>query len=383
MSTSKTKGSSDRYRSASVLDHLADRACADPEDLLRALRVNLKPSGKRFAGACPIHGGNNCLGFSWYADGEFRRGNWRCRSHGCHEHFPPTLVGLVRGVLSHQRMGWGQGGDDQVSHREAVDWLCEFLGIALADVPHDPDADKRGKVLRTVRALAPPVPAHGRLCSAAAWAKRLTIPSPYFLARGYRAETLREFGVGLDEKEGSAYRGRTLIPLHEDGPDPVNAIARSPWEKCGRCRSCHDPATPCPRPEMRGRYAKYLVVGQGSDKDVLYNAHRAEEAVRISRRALVVEGSSDVWRLREAGHREAVAILQAQMGPAQAGRLLSLVPRSVFVLTDADDAGEAAFRSVRDQVRFARVTRLLPPSGYGDVGSVPAEVLRDYLKGKL
>jgi hypothetical protein len=71
-------------------------------ELLEGLGCDrLKEKNGRFRGPCPIHGGDHD-NFQVTPEGDSIPIRWRCFSHHCQEKFKPSLLGLVRGVLSFQ-----------------------------------------------------------------------------------------------------------------------------------------------------------------------------------------------------------------------------------------------------------------------------------------
>lgn len=327
------------------------------------------------------------MGFSWYTEGERKRGNWKCRSRGCGSTFPETLLGLIRGVLSHRHKGWGREGDETCSHNDAVDWLATFLEISLDAIPFDPNEEEMRDMSRVVTSLL--IPQTGvatPFCERDRLLRYLQIPSPYFLARGYAPATLIRHDVGTIPPSHLTLGGRIMIPIYtREGADPVGAIARSPWDKCPQCKLWHDPTTPCPQDRLA--HVKYRTVGRDGetfdDKDYLYNLHLAFEPIRARKRALVVEGAADAWRLHEAGYDEGVAILGNCMNAVQALHLIAAMPRTIYILTDNNEAGEAATASVERRCPWANVRRVRPPVAHVDFGEMKADALREYLGEKI
>lgn len=121
-------------------------------------------------------------------------------------------------------------------------------------------------------------------------------------------------------------------------------------------------------------------------KELLYGLHLAQEAIRRTGRAVVVEGNFDVIALHEAGIAEAVAPMGTALTGEQVG-LLGRLGRQVIVLFDGDEAGLRASRRViplfveaEVDGRIARLPRGMDPDdlvrGQGEPG---LRALRDLL----
>lgn len=112
---------SNRYNNFELISDLQDDLCDDLPRLFEKLGVELYEQGKRFAGCCPIHGGDNPTAFNIYPDGVTMRGYWVCRSRHCEHKYKATPMGFIRGVLS---ANCGR----ECSWKEAVDFALKFLG---------------------------------------------------------------------------------------------------------------------------------------------------------------------------------------------------------------------------------------------------------------
>lgn len=119
----------------------------------------------------------------------------------------------------------------------------------------------------------------------------LTIPSSYFLGRGFSPEVLDAFDVG----ESSRLR-RVVVPLYdEEGRKCIGFTVRSYRRRCENCRKHHDPGVPC----IYGQQKWGLMAGFPK-RTHLYGFAKA---VRSTAETLyLVEGPPDVWRLAEAGY---------------------------------------------------------------------------------
>jgi hypothetical protein len=131
------KKNKSRSHNQHKLKILSDRVCDKIDDLLSYFNLEYKISGKFISMSCPIHGGDNPSAFNLYPEGDRYRGNWKCRSHGCEEIFKSSILGFIRGVLSHQDYGWVKSGDKSYSFEEAIVFAEKFLNQRLSDIKVD------------------------------------------------------------------------------------------------------------------------------------------------------------------------------------------------------------------------------------------------------
>lgn len=104
-------------------------------EIFAELGISLRRSGRTFTGTCCIHGGNNnaALSISHTLNDSDRTLGWRCYTRHCEQHFRKTIIGLIRGILSHQRYGWS-GSGKEVLFPETLQWCENFLKIKLCDI---------------------------------------------------------------------------------------------------------------------------------------------------------------------------------------------------------------------------------------------------------
>jgi hypothetical protein len=303
--------------------------------LLSQLGCSLErfPGGRIYRGPCPVHGGDG-KNFVLRTDGESVPVNWKCYSQHCEDVYKPSLLGLVRGVLSFQE-------GRKVHLREAVNYLKEFVNTFGVKV-------RRPSLKLTVPSATPRPPTWTR----EEVRQRLVIPSPYFVGRGFAPAVLDQMDVGHSPK-----LGRSVVPFYDDnGQTCVGYAARWEGPACPRCSLCHEQWEACGQHDHRWR------VSEGFPKSAyLYNyaATRQAEAPFV----VVVEGPGGVFRLREA-QCSAVACLGSELTGQQAEKLAAL-SRKVIVALDNDEAGRAGARRAMSRLREYRVDALpllLPPS---------------------
>ena len=322
------------------------------ESLLDRLGCTLHPEkgGCLYRGRCPVHGGDGA-NFQLAVGGYSLPIYWRCFSRDCHEEFKPSLLGLVRGILSYKQNG------TKVPLTEAVDYLNAFLAGRV----------QASSTTRRPTLTPPPTP------SLPAWTReqvrgRLQIPSPYFLSRGFSATVLDALDVGHSPK-----LRRSVVPLYdESGEVCVGIYSRSEKPKCPKCNGLHDPWCDCQFAQAKWRAPKDF-----PKKHYLYNYCNARKAYLPV--VLLVEGPGDVFRAMEADS-PAVALLGTDLSDWQAERLAAL-DKAIIVALDNDEAGRRASDSVYERLsrHASEVVVLPPPPDFKDVGDMPAETVRKWL----
>jgi DNA primase len=213
----------------------------------------------------------------------------------------------------------------------------------------------------------------------------------YLAARGLGEEVLREFRIGYSP---SAW-DRVVVGASRDGFTPEE-IAATGLGQAGRQGGFYD--------RFRGRIMFPLADGRGrvlgfgaralrenqqpkylntSENEIyrkgrqLFGIDRARAAVAQARRAVVVEGYTDVLALHQGGIREAVAIMGTALTPEQLAELARAVGKrgTIFLALDADRSGQEAMmraaRSAQDQEVELRVVDM--PEGRDPADLVAAE----------
>lgn len=291
--------------------------------------------------------------------------------------------------MSHQFFkcfGCGVGGDvikfvmemERISFVEALKLLSERNGIAMPKREYsDPESKLRGALLEMHETAA------------AAFQKNLAGPSGaearnYLTGRGVPPEQISEFGLGLsdasgqqvirmleprfapEQLEGSGlvmkrqdgsgffdrFRGRLMFPIHNESGKIIGFGGRA-------LRSGDEP-----------KYLNSPETALYHKSHVLYNLHRAKDAVRKADYAVLVEGYMDVIGVYSAGVRNVVASCGTALTNMQV-RALKKHSGRIVVNFDPDAAGaNAAERSIQMlldegfQVRVLELEGDLDPDEY-------------------
>jgi 5S rRNA maturation endonuclease (ribonuclease M5) len=371
------------YEDQGRLHALQIMLCSRLDELLAELSVRLHRNGKMYVGCCPIHGGNNHGAVNLYRKGETRPGYWVCHTRNCQAEFKATIIGFVRGVLSHQRYGWmhltgeAHRRQRQVSFREAVDWCCQFLGMPIDKIEVDHDAIEKVQFAAGLGIITRRPEQAKRGVSRDRVRSFLKLPAEYYVQRGYSREVLDRYDVGLYPVRGKPLEGRVAVPVYDNDHEvAVGFTGRSIFPQCERCKRFHLPG-PCPDPKDAagwGRTAKWW--NQDFQKESwLYNFWFAREEIRRSGLCILVEGPGDVWRLEEAGIHVGLGMFGVSLSDQQQVILETSGTRHVVALTDQDGAGDEARARIRQ--RLGRMCHLHFPLLTGhDLGDMSVEKVR-------
>lgn len=352
-----------KYFDLDLINELSDTACNDPERLMNELNINAKLQGKKYAGPCPVHDGDNPSAFNFYHDGETVRGVWKCRTHECHLKWKRNLCGLIQGIKS-KELG------RKFSWKEVVEWLIRFNGLNSINQVKLPNASilQRRKSTRIIHRLniAPVQKQQGWTRE---WVrKQLEIPSKYYLDRNYSKEVLDRYDIGLYPSQH-----RVSIPVYDDNFQfCVGFAARSIFNKCEKCGLYHEPNASCPRREETANFTKWRNSKDFDTGNYLYNYWFAREHILRTGVAILVEGPGDVLRLEQNNIRIGLGLFGVELTEQQRVILDKSGALSLIILLDNDEAGRNAAKILWEKLH--RSYRLFFPTiSSGDVGELHSD----------
>ena len=150
--------------------------------------------------------------------------------------------------------------------------------------------------------------------------KNLDPDHEWFEERGILPETVKHFGLGLQEK-GKTIPNRIAIPIH----DHLGQLVAY----CGR-------AIEKSQTRIEG---KYKLPTNFIKSEVVYNLHRQQRETKV---LILVESFISVWKLHQMGFPCTVAIMGSQLSASQEKMLAEFLgPRNRLVcMLDADEAGK-------------------------------------------
>jgi hypothetical protein len=363
-----------------------ERACYRLDELFDALGIKVRRRSRKYEGSCPVHGGRN-INFALYPEGYKTRGFWHCMSQHCERTFKGNIIGLVNGVLSHDRLGWSSKGDDMVPWQDGIDWLCNWLGVAYDELEPDMSKFDRDRFVAGIEMMTRTAEKPKGICSRQRLRKHLEIPATYFMERGFSPACLDEYDVGLCTDPKSELCNRVVVPVYDaEGEYVIGCIGRSVESRCEVCECFHNKGMTCPVGREKGRYSKWRVSTGFVDKNHLYNIWRAKEAIVNTRCIVLVEGAGDVWRLVSAGIPNVVGIFGSDLQESQIISLECSGATTVICLSDNDEAGNNVERRIRERCWFA--TQVYRPKFAGhDIGGMTENEitnsgLKDFIESK-
>ena len=291
---------------------------------------------------CPIHeGSDNKQAVSISMTQQV----WRCWTRGCQEEYSTDIFGFIRAVL--------EARDKPSTFSDMLRYVCKLYNVSNART------NQEYKPKKVETPLGDMLKIFSRKDSSEStdfkFQKVETLGhSPYFESRGFKRSTLQFFGVEDCSERQSAMRYRSIIPINHKGKQ-IGYIARS-------TRDWLQP--------------KYLFSEGIRKTDFLYNYDNSiEEAIRTSSMFLV-EGQGDVWRLHEAGVKQAVGLFGKDISIRQKSLLSKSGVTNLIVLTDNDQAGRESKIKIRRDL--GRLFNLIFPKMYTkDIGNMSVEQIEE------
>jgi 5S rRNA maturation endonuclease (ribonuclease M5) len=331
-----------------MISSLCDEALSQVYSLLDYFDIEYVEYPNRIAFACPVHGGDNPEACCIFTDGLSNQGNWSCWTHGCQEEYVNNLFGFVRGCLSERRQ-------KTVSMNEAASFLTNFLNKDLDELDVKPKRET--KVIdifnRTIQRSASTITRDGLRA-------RISIPSEYYIRRGYAAETLNQFDVGECLVENQPMSGRVVVPVYDEDYNYVGCVGRS----------------------IKEHLQPKWLHSKGFSKNVLYGLQIAKEYILKHNTAILVEGQGDVWRLHEAGLKMSVGIFGASINEDQLILLEQSGVLNLVILTDSDEAGNKAYQQIVKKCG-RRFNYLRPVISSKDVGDMTVDQIKQEIYPQL
>ena len=314
----------------------------DIDPLLEYLGLEYEQVADNIFMRCPIHeGSDNKQGLSI----SLTKQTWRCWTRGCQEDYSTDIFGFIRGVLYAR--------DENHGFSDALRLICKVYNVNNAKKNSTGEKTKKtddpfANVVKVFKKKQETESsdidfATVKTCGC----------SPYFEARGFNRSTLSNFGVEDCDDKSSSMRLRSIIPIFFDRSQ-VGFIARA-------TRDWIQP--------------KYLFSEGLRKTDYLYNYDGAIEEAKQKHCIFLVEGQGDVWRLYEAGVKNAMGLFGKDISSTQKRLLLNSGVTTLVVLTDNDQAGRES--KIKINRELGRLFNLVFPATHGkDLGDTSVEKIR-------
>lgn len=313
----------------------------DIEKLLDSFEIEYESMGDTVFCKCPIHeASDNPKAVSFSKE----RCQWKCWTRGCHEN-NWDIYGFVKAVLSNRH-----GCEEEF--KDALVYILELYSIGdkyktnKVDKPVEDDFSKIVKVFKR----------KSELQSVGTYEQVPTIGnSPYFESRGFHRDTLKYFQVEDCEDKNSPMYSRAVIPIYSDQHNLAGYIGRS--------------TKPYIKP-------KFIFTKTFKKTEHLYNYYRAIENARKLSCLFILEGQGDVWRMHEAGVKNAVSIFGKELSEIQKNKIITSGVTKLVILTDNDQAGRES--KVKIQRMFNRMFTLKFPRLFRkDVGDMTKKQIHE------
>jgi 5S rRNA maturation endonuclease (ribonuclease M5) len=337
--------------SQNQISKICENLFEDLPKLFGAFGVEYIEYPNRYSFACPVHGGDNPEGCSIFTDGTSSKGNWQCWTHHCEEEYTNNLFGFVRGMVSEQR-------SKKISLNETAAFCTQFLDTTLdrLDVP----TSRPNEDLKILEIFKRCIQRESLGISRDEIRSKISIPSSYYIERGFKSETLDVFDVGLCEEKYKPMSGRVVVPIYDEHYGYVGCVGRSIV------------------PDMKPKWLH----STGFKKNVLYGLNIAHKYILETQSVILVEGQGDVWRMHEAGYKNCVGIFGSSINDEQLLLLEQSGALNLIILTDSDDAGNKAHLQIMKKCG-RRFNYHRPEISTKDVGEMPIEQLQTELFPQL
>ena len=364
---------------------VCDDLCDHIDELLDFLDLKYSMNNKMVSMCCPIHDGDNPSAINIYYTGDYYRGNWKCRTHGCDKIFKGSIIGFVRGVISSQKYGWVKDGDQGCSFEEAVEFCLNFLKKDFKDIKVSKTDKEKKQFASIIENIFDDrkIENNKVLPSRDAVRKSLIMPCNYFINRGFNKDILDKYDIGLCNKQDKEMFNRAVAPVYnDDATKMVGCTARSIFEKCDNCKHFHDPVLQCPDKEDLWKYSKWKHSNNFKINHYLYNFWYAKEHIAKSHTAILVESPGNVWKLEENGIHNSLAIFGSSLSDRQKILLDSSGAMAIVIITDNDEAGDSAAKQIESKCKNTyRIFHF--KISKNDVADMTSEEIQTEIKDKL
>lgn len=374
-----------KYRSFSQTEikDICDGLCNNIEDVCQALNLDCTQNDKMITMSCPIHGGDNPSALNLYhgVDGhyDYSVGNWVCRTHHCEKIFQPSIIGFMRGVLSVTEKNWEKAGDDMYPFADTLQMALKILKKDVKDIAVKKINREKHNFSRRIHIISEIDNNTKPSITRSLIRKTLKIPAEYYLNRGFTAEVLDKYDVGLCDNPRKEMFERVVVPIYnQDYTYMVGCTGRSIYNKCDKCSYHHNPVAECVTGKWAWKHSKWKHNKDFKSKDHLYNLWFAKEHIMKKGVAIIVESPGNVWRLEQAGIHNAVALFGTSMSDRQKMLLDCSGAMSIVVVLDPDDAGKEGAKKIQEKCHRTYNIKIID-SLNSDIGEMNIEDIKNII----
>lgn len=359
----KCKASAQKHNQMIDYDVLSDIAMENIEYIYNRLGIfDYTNRYNYIVSTCPIHNGDNKTAFSFHIEKKV----WKCFSSAgeCNNKYYNNIIGFIMGVK-------------KIEKNEAIDWLCNILGIKDGELPKiDYEEYQIKKYVRENKANNSNKKTYDKKML-----DRLK-EDEYFKKRGFLNSTLEEFQCGL--AVDGYMKNRIVFPINDINGDIIGFCGRIIFDKCNKCDFFHN-GDNCNIYKTDKKWLNSR--GYRSDQH-LFNLNRASRSIKEKNEVIIVEGIPDVMRLHQVGVYNVVPLLRADISVQQIRILMSLGHIStVYTFTDTDKTGTnfKTISSVYEDENTKSLSRYFNVEnvsvyGYKDIGDMPDDEALSFCK---
>lgn len=377
----KTTGNLSHFK----LEALSRLLCDNSDELINSLGLNLRKDGKKYAGCCPVHNGDNIGALNLFYGGITMPGYWRCYTKGCEKIFQPTIIGFIRGVLSQQK-GWKNEGDKMISFNETIDWCLDFLQQDIDTLEINKEAMEKKKFISIADTLYnSEVKIPKNKWTRDEFLSRIDKNNDYFIKRDFSRSVLNKFDVGLSLSKdvNSLAYNRVLVPIYDESKQfVVGAQGRTLFSQCPKCKLYHNlEDKECPK--IIKNHVKWVNIPERFEiSQHFYNIWSAKKHIKEKKSVILVEGPPNVWKLDEAGYYNTLALCGSNLSDSQQIILEMLGIHTIYCLPDNDQAGKEWGNKIYERLkRQFKIVVLELPLEYNDIAEAPIDTVKNIMKG--
>jgi len=276
---------------------------------------------------CPIHDGDNPTAFNINIDEENEEhyGKWFCNTKNCHNEKPgKDILSLIWMLLEKKH-------NKQIKFPEVVKFCNNFAAdIHINEnnlVAAKSDAiDKLLKMESKKASKSNDVKIDRKTVR-----KYLSFPAQFYIDRGFSAEVLDIFDIGLCTNPKSQMYRRIVFPVYDENDEFMIG--------CTGRTICNDPR-------------KWINQKGFNKSNFLYNYGKAMEHIKRTQTIILVEGQGDVIRLWEAGIHNCVGMFGSKISDAQEFLIQKTGASNIITMTDNDDAGQACAKDLHNRLKY-------------------------------
>jgi DNA primase len=343
--------------SSKELKRLSDKIAANIIPIFEKFGIKVNDFDEYISCPCPVHDGDNPNAFTMTTDCSHPYfGMWKCWTQGCEEENVNTPIGLIRVLLSRLQ-------DVEVSFDETIAYSMKLVETDFEDLNKESTVIEFNSFSKFEKALQKREENKESGITRNQVRESLKRPAQYYVKRGYSKEVLDEFDVGVCTDKNKQMRGRVVAPVYDDEfKFMVGCVGRVAHEN------------------YNGR--KWVNSKKFYAGAWLYGYWLSQDHIRKTRSAILVEGQGDVWRLWEAGIKNVVGMFGSGLTDTQMRILETSGAFTLVLLTDNDEAGNKAKKSIKKKCeRIFNIVELDLQTK--DVGEMSVEQIENQLKPKL